>query len=73
MISHPHARQVKINQSGVCFSCEAAQDCAIQQYMAFFSRKMNRVHKILKEALSLFRSANDQKAIGIAANMLRNM
>jgi hypothetical protein len=40
--------------------------------MAFFSGKMNRAHKFLTDALSLFRSADDQKAIGIAANNLGN-
>jgi hypothetical protein len=40
--------------------------------MAFFSGKLKRAYKFLTDALSLFRSAGDQKAIGIAANNLGN-
>lgn len=40
--------------------------------MAFFSGKMKAAYNFLTDALSLFRSADDQKAIGIAANNLGN-
>ena len=40
--------------------------------MAFFSGKMKLAYKFLTDALSLFRSADDKKAIGIVANNLGN-
>ena len=40
--------------------------------MAFFSGKMKAAYNFLTDALRLFRSADDQKAIGIAANNLGN-
>ena len=40
--------------------------------MAFFSGKLKAAYNFLTAALSLFRSADDQKAIGIAANNLGN-
>jgi len=40
--------------------------------MAFFSGKMKLAYKYLTDALSLYRSAQDHKAIGIAANNLGN-
>lgn len=40
--------------------------------MAFFSGNMKLAYKCLKDALSIFRSADDQKAVGICANNLGN-
>lgn len=40
--------------------------------MAFFSGKMQSAYRLLVDALSLFRSADDEKAIGIASNNLGN-
>ena len=40
--------------------------------LAFFSGKMKSAYRLLTDALSLFRKADDQKAIGIADNNLGN-
>lgn len=40
--------------------------------MAFFSGKLKSAYRMLADALSLFRRADDQKAIGIASNNLGN-
>lgn len=40
--------------------------------MAFFSGKMKSAYRLLVDALSLFRRADDQKATGIASNNLGN-
>lgn len=40
--------------------------------MAFFSGKMKSAYRLLVDALSLFRGADDEKAIGIASNNLGN-
>lgn len=40
--------------------------------MAFFSGKMKSAYRLLVDALSLFRRADDEKAVGIASNNLGN-